>query len=86
MQIPETIKSSLNYIEQNLKTDITAEDLARKANYSTFHYYRLFSSVMDSSVSSYILKRRLDYALSEIADGKKNSYKTTPTSECPYRI
>jgi len=68
MQIPEIINSSLDYIEQNLKTDITAEELASMANYSTFHYYRLFSSVMDSSVSSYILKRRLDHALSEIAD------------------
>jgi AraC-like DNA-binding protein len=71
MQIPEIIKSSLDYIEQNLKTDITAEELAIMANYSTFYYYRLFSSVMDSSVSSYILKRRLDHALSEIADGRK---------------
>ena len=71
MQTPEIIKSSLDYIEQNLKTDITAEELARMANYSTFHYYRLFSSVMDSSVSSYILKRRLDHALSEISDGRK---------------
>jgi AraC-like DNA-binding protein/Ser/Thr protein kinase RdoA (MazF antagonist) len=71
MQIPEIIKSSLDYIEQNLKTDITAEELARVANYSTFYYYRLFSSVMESSVSSYILKRRLDHALSEIADGRK---------------
>lgn len=71
MQIPEIIKSSLDYIEQNLKTDIAAEELARMANYSIFHYYRLFSSVMESSVSSYILKRRLDHALSEIANGRK---------------
>lgn len=71
MQIPEIIKSSLLYIEQNLKADITAEELARLAYYSTYHYYRLFSSVMGMSVSSYILKRRLDHALSEIADGRK---------------
>ena len=71
MQIPEIIKSSISYIEQNLKTNITAEELARLANYSTYHYFHLFSSVMDSSVSSYIVKRRLDHALSEIADGRK---------------
>jgi AraC-like DNA-binding protein len=58
--MPKMIQSSLDYIEQDLKTDITAEELARMANYSTFHYYRLFSSVMESSVSSYIQKRRLD--------------------------
>ncbi len=71
MQIPEIIKTSLDYIEQNLRTDITAEELARMANYSTFHYYRLFSSVMDSSVTGYIKKRRLDHALSEIAGGRR---------------
>jgi len=71
MQIPDIIKSGLDYIEENLKTDITAEELAMMAHYSTYHYYRLFSSVMGSSVSSYILKRRLDHALSEIAGGRK---------------
>ena len=71
MLIPQIIRSSLDYIEHNLKTDIKAEDLAKMANYSTFHFYRLFSSVMDSSISSYILKRRLDHALSNIADGRK---------------
>lgn len=71
MQYPEVIKTALDYIEQNLKTDITAEELAQKANYSTYHYYRLFSSVMGSSVAGYILKRRLDHALAEIACGRK---------------
>jgi len=39
MQYPETIKTALDYIEQNLKTNITAEELANMANYSTYHYY-----------------------------------------------
>ncbi|HHV95779.1 MAG TPA: helix-turn-helix domain-containing protein [Clostridiaceae bacterium] len=71
MQYPEVIKSALDYIEQNLKTNITAEELARMANYSTYHFYRLFSSVMGSSIASYILKRRLDHALAEITAGRK---------------
>lgn len=71
MQYPEAIKTALDYVEQNLKTDITAEELAQKANYSTYHYYRLFSSVMGSSVAGYILMRRLDHALAEIACGRK---------------
>lgn len=71
MQIPDIIKKSLDYIEQNLKTDITAEELACLAGYSVYHYCRLFSSVTDSSVASYITRRRLDNALSEIAEGRK---------------
>jgi len=65
------IKSSLDYIEQNLKTDITAEELAKMANYSVWHYYRLFNETTGSSVANYIVKRRLDHALAEISLGRK---------------
>jgi len=67
----EFIKSSLDYIEQNLKTEITVDDLAVVANYSVGHFCRLFAQTMDSTVASYILKRRLDHALAEIWLGKK---------------
>jgi AraC-like DNA-binding protein/Ser/Thr protein kinase RdoA (MazF antagonist) len=71
MQIPVIIQASLDYIERNLKTDVTAGELANMAGYSVYHYCRLFSSVMDSSVAYYIMKRRLDNALSEISSGRK---------------
>ena len=69
--IQDIIKPSLAYIEQNLKTDITADELAEMANYSTGHFCRMFAQAMDSTVASYILKRRLDHALAEIALGRK---------------
>ena len=65
------IEYSLRYIEQNLKTDITADELAEKANYSVGHFCRLFAQTMDSTVASYILKRRLDHVLAEISSGRK---------------
>jgi len=65
------INSSLDYIEQNLKTDITADELAIIANYSVSHFCRLFAQTMDTTVASYIVKRRLDHALDEIASGRK---------------
>jgi len=65
------IKSSLEYIEHNLKADITADDLAGAANYSVGHFCRLFAQAMDSTVANYILKRRLDHALAEISSGRK---------------
>lgn len=71
MHYSDVIKSALTYIEQNLKADITAEELAQMAGYSTYHYYRLFSAVTGSSIAAYILKRRLDHALAEIAEGRK---------------
>lgn len=67
----DIIKSSLAYIEQNLKTDVTADELAKMANYSVGHFCRLFAEKMDSTFASYILKRRLDHALAEISSGRK---------------
>ena len=65
------IQSSLAYIERNLKSDITADELAKMANYSVGHFCRLFAHAMDATVASYILKRRLDHALAEISLGRK---------------
>ena len=71
MQANESIKPSLNYIEQNLKTIITVEELANMAGYSAWHYNHLFSQVTGLSVTAYISKRRLDRALGEIIGGRR---------------
>lgn len=65
------IQSALDYIEHHLKTDITPDELAGQANYSTGHFCRLFAQAMDTTVASYILKRRLDHALQELLQGSK---------------
>ena len=36
------IQQSLDFIEDNLRTEITAVELAEMAGFSLFHYYRLF--------------------------------------------
>lgn len=71
MQTSDIIKSGITYIEQNLKTDITAEELANMAGYSVWHYHRLFVQSTGMSVSAYIGKLRLNRALSEIAGGRR---------------
>ena len=65
------IKVSLDYIERNLKTDITADELAQAANYSVRHYSRLFNQATGVSVANYISKRRINHALFEILAGRK---------------
>ena len=53
------IQRSLDYIEENLQTDITAAELAQAAGFSLFHYYRLFQQTTGLPVMQYILRRRL---------------------------
>ena len=60
------IQKSIDYIEQNLKTEITVQELAGEAGFSVFHYYRIFQSVVGKPVMQYILRRRLLMALYEI--------------------
>lgn len=67
----EAIKTTLAYIEANLQTDLTLEELAGQAGYSLFHFCRLFAGVTGESVGSWLSKRRLSKALAEIAGGKK---------------
>ena len=59
MDIRQIIQQSLDYIEDNLKTEITAAELADMAGFSLFHYYRLFQQATGLPVMQYILRRRL---------------------------
>lgn len=71
MHINDNVKTSLEYIEQNLRATITTEELAEMAGYSLWHYCRVFAQATGMTVAYYICKRRLDCALAEIADGRK---------------
>lgn len=65
------IQDSIDYIEANLKTDLTAQELADRAGFSLFHYYRLFQLATGMTVTHYITRRRLLSALFDIRHGKK---------------
>lgn len=65
------IQKSIDYIEDNLKTDVTAKELSEMAGFSMFHYYRLFHSAVGLPVMQYITRRRLLNALYDIHCGEK---------------
>ena len=64
------IQESLDYIEDNLQTEITAAELANAAGFSLFHYYRLFQQATGMPVMQYILRRRLLHGIYAIKQGK----------------
>lgn len=65
------MQESLDYIEDHLKTQIDVTELADRAGYSLFHYYRLFQLAVGMPVMQYILQRRLIHAIYEIRCGRK---------------
>ena len=62
-------QKSLDYIEDNLQTQITAAELAEAAGFSLFHYYRLFQQATGLPVMQYILRRRLLHGVYAISEG-----------------
>ena len=46
----EIIQDSIDYIEENIKCDISAAELSEKAGFSLFHYYRLFQTAVGMPV------------------------------------
>ena len=63
------IQKSLDYIEENLQTEISAAELAEAAGFSLFHYYRLFQQATGMPVMQYILRRRLLHGIYAMRQG-----------------
>lgn len=63
------IQQSLDYIEDNLRTEIAADELADAAGFSLFHYYRLFQQATGLPVMQYILRRRLLHGVYAMKQG-----------------
>ena len=63
------IQGSLDYIEENIQTEITATELAAQVGFSLFHYYRLFQQATGLPVMQYILRRRLLHGVYAMKQG-----------------
>lgn len=52
----------LKYIEQNYMNDITLEELAKLAGYSTYHFSRIFKKYSNTTFINYLNRRRVKAA------------------------
>ncbi|WP_257009395.1 AraC family transcriptional regulator [Bacillus sp. 7884-1] len=65
------LQKVIDYIEENIKDEIDPENLAKMTGYSPYHFYRVFQKHTGYSLMDYVVKRRLQYALHELINGKK---------------
>lgn len=65
------IQNVLDTIDENITQKISVKELAAASNYSFYHFCRIFQELTGMPVMSYITRRKLEYALSDIACGKK---------------
>lgn len=71
MDYLDIMQNSIDYIEENLKSELSAYQLAKNAGFSLFHYYRLFQGAVGIPVMQYVLRRKLYNAIYEISYGEK---------------
>lgn len=75
MEILEQQKKSLNrvleYIEDNLTTDLPLEKLASVGAISKYYFHRLFKDFTGEPLSEYIKRRRLSYAAYQLVETSK---------------
>lgn len=61
------INSVVEYIECNLKTDLSIDEICSRTAYSKVHFKRIFLYTVGETISQYIKTRRLTEAAKELA-------------------
>lgn len=70
MNYSKDIERCIDYIEENIKENLTAEGIAAVAGYSLYHFCRVFSLCKEMTVMEYVRSRKLSLAAVELFSGR----------------
>ncbi len=62
------INRVIDHIEKNLDGEISADQLASIANFSRFHFHRIFSAIVGETLFQFIQRLRLEKAATQLAN------------------
>lgn len=65
----------LDFIEMNFDKDLSLASLAQKANYSPFHFHRIFSIVINEPLNQYVVRKRVERIASILITDSKTPIK-----------
>ena len=57
---------AMNYISGHLDRDLALEDIARAANFSEFHFHRIFKAATGETVFGFVRRLRLEWAANRL--------------------
>lgn len=66
MEWLECLNKAIDYIEENLDSEIDLNEVSKIACCSTFHFQRMFSYIADQPISEYVRKRRMSKAVFDL--------------------
>lgn len=71
MNYCKAIDDAIEFIETNIKDELTAQQISEKVGYSVYHFCRVFALQKSITLMDYVHKRRLSIARVELTKGKK---------------
>ena len=71
MNYNDAIALCIEFIEKNIKNELSPEIIASECGYSTFHFSRVFNINQGITLMEYVKKRRLLLAVQELFNDKK---------------
>ena len=71
MEYEATIQLALDDIDKRINENIRVDELARTANYSIYHFCRIFMLMTGTPVMAYVTRRKLEFALFDLSQGRK---------------
>lgn len=67
------INRVIDYIEKNIDSELSLEKLAEIANFSQFHFHRIFKGIMHETLNSFIQRLRITKAAGRLLADPKES-------------
>ncbi|MGK0290729.1 MAG: AraC family transcriptional regulator [bacterium] len=67
------INRVIDYIEENIEDELRLEDLAQVANFSSFHFHRIFRSLVKETLNQFIQRLRVERAAIQLTNSSKKS-------------
>jgi AraC family transcriptional regulator len=60
------VNNVLKYIDENLNTSLSLKALASEANFSVYHFHRIFYSIMNETPIQYQIRKRMEISAAEL--------------------
>lgn len=67
------INRVLDYIEQNIDQELSLKELATVANFSPFHFHRIFRALVGETLNQFIQRLRIEKAAKMLIDAPRKS-------------
>ncbi len=83
MEYRRRICRAMNFISRNLDRDLSLEEIAGTANFSMFHFHRIFKAVVGETVAEFTRRLRLELAANRLLSDRHESI-TSIAMDCGF--